>query len=149
MTRFWKYYVSGELDLNYHRMNNALSGLAEFDNNGIHEAFLSNLYATPQVDYERNVWRASFSVPLKWLHYSIAGQHDYINASPRLYVRRQLTAKSDISASAAYSLGSPRDHILTFRFRCFPTIAIFSLPKITTIIRRMLPPHSHIVIAIR
>lgn len=111
MTRFWKYYVSGGLDFDYHRMNTNLDGLGEFDNNGIHEAFLSNLFATPQVDYERNGWRASFRVPLKWLHYSIAGQHDYINASPRLYVRRQLTAKSDISASATYSLGSSQPYL--------------------------------------
>lgn len=111
MTRFWKYYVSGGLDLDCHRMNSTLYGLGEFDNTGIHEAFLSNLYATPQVDYERNGWRTSFNIPLKWLHYSIAGQHDYINASPHLYVRRQLTAKSDISASVAYSLGSPQPYL--------------------------------------
>lgn len=111
MTRFWKFYVSGGLDIDYHRMNSTLNGLGELDNTGIHEAFLSNLYATPQVDYERNGWRASFNIPLKWLHYSIAGQHDYINASPWLYVKRQLTAKSDISASAAYSLGSPQPYM--------------------------------------
>ncbi|MDE6860029.1 MAG: carboxypeptidase-like regulatory domain-containing protein [Duncaniella sp.] len=111
ITRFWKYYVSGGLDLDYHRMNSALSGLSDFDNSGIHEAFLSNLYATPQVDYERNGWRASLSMRLKWLHYSVAGQHDYINASPRLYLRRQLTAKSDISGSVAYSLGSPKPYL--------------------------------------
>lgn len=111
MTRFWKYYVSGGLDLDWHRMNSTLSGLGDFDNDGIHEAFLSNLYASPQVDYERNGWRASFTIPLKWLHYSVAGQHDYINASPRLYVKRQLTAKSDISGSVTYSLGSPQPYL--------------------------------------
>lgn len=108
MTRFWKYYATAGLDLDWHRMNGTLSGLGEFDNDGVHEAFLSSLYATPQVDYERNGWRASFRMPLKWLHYSISGQHDYINASPYLYVKRQLTAKSDISGSVAYSLGSPQ-----------------------------------------
>ncbi len=74
-------------------------------------AFLSNLYATPQVDYERNGWRTSLTMPLKWLHYSVSGQHDYINASPRLYVKRQLTAKSDISGSVTYSLGSPQPYL--------------------------------------
>ena len=111
MTRFWKYYVSGGLDLDWHRINSTLSGLGDFDNDGIHEAFLSNLYATPQVDYERNGWRASLTMPLKWLHYSVSGQHDYINASPRLYVKRQLTAKSDISGSVTYSLGSPQPYL--------------------------------------
>ncbi len=111
MTRFWKYYVSAGIDLDWHRMNSSLSGLGDFDNEGIHEAFLSNLYALPQIDYERNGWRASLSMSLKWLHYSVAGQHDYVNASPRLYVRLQLTAKSDISGSVAYSLGSPQPYL--------------------------------------
>ncbi|MBO4995182.1 MAG: TonB-dependent receptor [Muribaculaceae bacterium] len=111
MTRFWKYYVSGGLDLDWYRMNSNLSGLGEFDNDGVHEAFLSNLYAAPQVDYERNGWRASFRMPLKWLHYSVGGQHDYVNLSPRLYVRKQLTSKSDVSGSAAYSLGSPQPYL--------------------------------------
>ncbi len=111
MTRFWKYYVSGGLDLDWHRMNSNLSGLGEFDNDGAHEAFLSNLYAAPQVDYERNGWRASFRMPLKWLHYSVGGQHDYVNLSPRLYVRKQLTSKSDVSGSAAYGLGSPQPYL--------------------------------------
>ena len=73
MTRFWKYYLTAGLDLDWHRMNSSLAGLGEFDNNGIHEAFLSNLYATPQIDYERNGWRASLRIPLKWLHHSVAG----------------------------------------------------------------------------
>lgn len=111
MARFWKYYVTGGLDLDYHRINSSLSGLGEFDNAGVREAFLSNLYATPQVDFERNGWRVSLRMPLKWLHYSVAGRHDYINADPRLNVRRQLTAKSDISGSVAYSLGSPQAYL--------------------------------------
>lgn len=111
MTRFWKYYLTAGLDLDWHRMNSSLAGLGEFDNNGIHEAFLSNLYATPQIDYERNGWRASLRIPLKWLHHSVAGRHDYVNTSPRLYVRRQLTSKSDVSGSVAYSLGSPQPYM--------------------------------------
>lgn len=111
MARFWKYYVTGGLDLDYHRINSSLSGLGEFDNSGVHEAFLSNFYATPQVDFERNGWRVSLRIPLKWLHYSVAGRHDYINADPRLNVRRQLTAKSDVSGSVAYSLGSPQAYL--------------------------------------
>ncbi len=111
MARFWKYYVTGGLDLDYHRINSSLSGLGEFDNAGVHEAFLSNLYATPQVDFERNGWRVSLRMPLKWLHYSVAGRHDYINADPRLNVRRQMTAKSDVSGSVAYSLGSPQAYL--------------------------------------
>lgn len=111
MARFWKYYVTGGLDFDYHRINSSLSGLGEFDNSGVHEAFLSNFYATPQVDFERNGWRVSLRMPMKWLHYSVAGRHDYINTDPRLNVRRQLTAKSDVSGSVAYSLGSPQAYL--------------------------------------
>lgn len=111
MTRFWKYYVSGGLDLDWHRMDNSLSGLGDFDNCGIHEAFISNLYATPQIDYERSGWRASLTMPLKWVYCAVDSRHDYINASPRLYIKRQLTAKSDISGSVTYSLGSPQPYL--------------------------------------
>lgn len=111
LTRFWKYYLNAGIDLNYHRMNSALSGFGDFDNSGIHSAFLSNLYASPQVDFERNGWRLSLNAPLKWLHYSIAGQHDYLNASPRFTVRRQLTAKSELSGSASYRLTSPQPYL--------------------------------------
>lgn len=111
MTRFWKYYVSAGLDLDWHRFNSMLTGMGKFDNDGIHEAFLSNLYASPQVDYQRGGWRASLCVPLKWLHFSLAGQHDYLNASPRLYVKRQLTAKSDISGSLAYAVDAPKPYL--------------------------------------
>lgn len=111
LTRFWKYYLTAGVDLDYHRMNSALSGLGEFDNSGVHEAFLSNLYATPQVDYDRSGWRMSLTVPLKWRHYSISGQHDYINMSPGFSVRRQLTSKSELSGFVGYRLGSPQPYL--------------------------------------
>lgn len=111
LTRFWKYYLTTGIDLNYHRMTSSLAGLRHFDNDGAHEAFLSNIYASPQIDYDRNGWRISLGIPLKWQHYSIAGQHDYINVSPRLNVRRQLTSKSEVSGFVAYRLGSPQPYL--------------------------------------
>lgn len=111
LTRFWKYYLTAGLDIDVHRMNSSLSGLGACDNSGIHHAFLSTVYAIPRVDFERNNWRLSLGVPLKWQHYSVAGQHDYVNAAPRLYIRRQLTAKSELSASAAYRLTSPTAYL--------------------------------------
>ncbi|MDE6554127.1 MAG: TonB-dependent receptor [Muribaculaceae bacterium] len=107
-TRFWKFYLTAGADLDYHRMNTGLSGLGEFDNQCTQSAFLSILYATPQTDYDRNGWRVSLSVPVKWLHYAIAGQHDYINISPRYSIRRQLTSKSELSGSISYGLSSPQ-----------------------------------------
>lgn len=111
LTRFWKYYLTAGLDLDYHRMNCDLTGLESFDNNGIHKALLSNIYATPQIDYERNGWRASLRLPLKWRHYDTNGRHDYINASPRLNIRRQLTSKSELYGSLAYNLGSAQPYL--------------------------------------
>ena len=111
LTRFWKYYLTAGVDLDYHRMNSALSGLGEFDNSGVHEAFLSNLSATPQVDYDRSGWRMSLTVPLKWRHYSISGQHDYLNMSPGFSVRRQLTSKSELSGFVGYRLGAPQPYL--------------------------------------
>lgn len=109
--RFWKYYLTAGLDLNFHRIYSHLSGMGSFDNMGTHDAFLSNVYAIPQVDYERNEWRASLKMPVKWIHQSISGQHEYVDLSPSLYLRRQLSAKSDISGSIGYILGSPQAYL--------------------------------------
>lgn len=103
--------MTAGVDLNYHRMNARLEGMGVFDNQGVHESFISRVYATPRVDYQRNGWRASLTVPAKWQHYSIDGHHDYINLSPGLSVRRQLSARSELSASVAYTLGSPQPYL--------------------------------------
>ncbi len=111
LTRFWKYYLTAALGLNYHRMNSTLAGLGEFDNNGIHNALLINLSASPQVDYRRNGWRLSLSMPVKWLSYSVGGMHHYLDLAPRLGVWRQLTSKSELSGSLAYRLASPEPYL--------------------------------------
>lgn len=110
LSRFWKYHLSAGADINYHHLNTRLNGMAEFDNSNRYNAFISKLYATPKVEYERNGWRVSFSLPLKWEHYTLRGEHDFINLLPWLYLRRQVTAKSDISASVSYSLMPEAPH---------------------------------------
>ncbi len=111
MSRFWKFYISGGLDLNYHRMDANLTGMSNFDNSGKHCAFLSNIYAAPQLDYERNNWRMSAKITAKWLHQDIHGQRDYVNLAPRLAVRKMISAKSEFSGSVAYHLGSPQGYM--------------------------------------
>ena len=111
LTRFWKYYITAGADMNYHRMNSSLNLSGKFDNNGIHEAFLAILHISPQIDYERNRWRISFSMPLKWCHYYISRRYDYVNTSPRISVRHQLTSKSEISGAIGYNLGSPQPYL--------------------------------------
>ena len=107
LTRFWKFYLNGGLDLNYHRMNAVLSGIRDFDNSTALNSFLSNIYASPQMDYERNNWRVSLTAPLKWRHYSLQGQHDYLNISPSLSVRKKTSAKSEFIGTVAYRLSAP------------------------------------------
>ena len=106
LSRFWKFYIGGNIDLNYHRMNTALSGMGPYDNAGIHQAFLSNINITPQIDYDRNNWRLSLRAATKWLHHSLNGQHDYINTAPQLSVRKKTSAKSEFSVSISYRLSS-------------------------------------------
>lgn len=109
--RFWKFYINGGVDLNYHRTVLALTGMSAFDNDGKHSAFISDLYVTPQIDYERNGWLLSARTSVKWLHHSTNGQHDYINLFPRFYVRKNTSAKSELSASVAYQLSSPQAYM--------------------------------------
>ncbi|MDE6379017.1 MAG: carboxypeptidase-like regulatory domain-containing protein [Muribaculaceae bacterium] len=111
LTRFWKHYLTAGVDLDFRRMNSRLSNMGDFDNSGMHEAFLSMIYATPQTDYERNGWRMSLRIPFKWLHYDISGQHDYINLSPRYSIWKQLTSKSELSGYLSYNLSSPLPYL--------------------------------------
>ncbi|MDE6339193.1 MAG: carboxypeptidase-like regulatory domain-containing protein, partial [Muribaculaceae bacterium] len=111
LTRFWKFYLTAGLDINYHRQENTLSGIEEFENNIVYKAFLSNLYALPQIDFDRNGWRISLNMPLKWLNYSAGATYNYVNVSPQLKVRRRLTAKSELSGVINYSLGSPQPYL--------------------------------------
>lgn len=109
--RFMKFYVNAGLDLNYHRIELCLTGMGAFDNAENYDAFISNLYATPQLDYERNGWLLSTKIPLKWLHHSIKGQHDYINIAPEFYVRKKISARSEFSSSLSYRLTSPQAYM--------------------------------------
>ncbi len=108
LLRFWKYYLTAGVDLNYNRLRTSLSGMGAFDNAELYNSFISNVYATPQVDYERNRWRISLKAPLKWMHYSVRCRYDYLVAAPRLSARRQITAKSELSASLTYRMGAPQ-----------------------------------------
>lgn len=92
-------------------MDLSLTGMENFDNIAEYNAFLSNLYLTPQIDYNRNSWLLSAKIPVKWLYHGINGQHNYINLMPTFYIRKKTSAKSEISASLAYKLNSPQAYI--------------------------------------
>ncbi len=109
--RFWKFYVSAGLDLDWHRLNHSLAGLGVYDNSGVSEAFISDLYAVPQADYDRAGWRVSFKAPLRWKHYAMGAQHDFVNAAPSLSVRRRLGARNELKGSIGYRLGAPAPYL--------------------------------------
>lgn len=108
ITRFWRYYLEGGLDIDARHFNTKLTGIPAYDNRGIYNSFLSDLYVRPRVDFERVGWRLSLRVPLKWRHHSLDGSHNYTDVAPRLSVRRQLTAKSELTAALSYRLGAPQ-----------------------------------------
>ncbi|MDE6633000.1 MAG: hypothetical protein K2K23_08370 [Muribaculaceae bacterium] len=97
--------------MNYHKMDISLIGFDSFDNDEATKSFLSNIYAVPQLDYERHGWLLSMKTPVKWLHQSVNGIHDHINLLPRFSARKRLTAKSEISASLSYKLYSPQAYM--------------------------------------
>lgn len=111
LTRSWKFYLSGGIDLNYHRINSRLQGLVAFDNAGVGNAFLSDVHATPKVDYNRSNRRISMSMPVKWLHHSLNGHRDYLNISPRLSVWKNTSARSEFYGSVAWRLTSPQAYM--------------------------------------
>lgn len=111
MTRFWKFYTTVGVDFDFHRMNTRLRGLANYDNSKIYDSFMSNIYLTPKIDYERSGWLLSLRLPVRWSHQSVEGRHDYFTVSPRFYAKRQLTSKSDVSASAVYSMDAPQPYL--------------------------------------
>jgi hypothetical protein len=88
-------------------MDLSLIGMGSFDNDEKYNSFLSNIYATPQLDYERNGWLLSAKFPVKWFHHNVNGQNDYINFLPRFSVRKKMSAKSEVSTFVAYQLNSP------------------------------------------
>ncbi|MDE6268775.1 MAG: carboxypeptidase-like regulatory domain-containing protein [Muribaculaceae bacterium] len=107
-SRFWKYYLTAGLDFDAHRMASSLSGVQPFDDSATFHAIVSDLCAIPQVDYDRNGWRASLRMQMRWIHQSVRTSRDYLNLIPRVSLTRQLTAKSELSASLDFRLSSPQ-----------------------------------------
>ena len=107
----WKAYVISGIDINYRIFRPRLSGMEQYDNSEKYKNFLSTLSLEPRLDYDRGIWRLSLSLPVKWQHYSINGNHDFVEFSPSVSAYRQLTAKSDISASINYRLSPPAPHV--------------------------------------
>ena len=106
--RFWKFYLAGGFDFDYHRLSTRLIGMTGYDNDESYNSTFTNLYIIPKVNYERNGWLLSASLPVKWLYQSLHSTHHHINASPGLSAKKSTSSKSEISASVTYRLSSPQ-----------------------------------------
>ena len=68
-------------------------------------------YASPEARYQHHRWWLTFSLPISYYYYHVAdrladtstGKH-FMTISPMVYVRHQLTAKTELSAYLNYSL---------------------------------------------
>ena len=105
---YWRIYIDGGIDLSSHHLNAALTGFpAPYEDAGIYNAFVSDVHASPKAQYNRRGWRIEASAPVRWHHYHLSGNHDFFTFNPGIYVHRQLTARSEISAGADYSTSAP------------------------------------------
>lgn len=105
---FWRIYADGGIDINYHHLNSNLSDFPiYYPHSGTYDAFLSSVYVSPKAEYDRKGWKITLRSPLQWQHYSIRGNHDFLTFCPEAWVRRQLTAKSDVAFFASYSSFAP------------------------------------------
>lgn len=108
---YWKAYVNAGVELDYHRFRTSISGIEGYDGGSDCKAFVGSLRVGPQLDYDKGMWRLSFKSSFRLSRYAIRGQHDFAEIAPLLYVRRQLSAKSDVSASLNYNLTPPSPHM--------------------------------------
>ncbi len=99
---YWKLYINAGADISYHRLDVRLDGMGNYDN-----AFIGEIYARPRIEYIRGRWRATLASLIKWSHYAIHGPMDFPVVTPSVSIHRQLTAKSELSASASYALTQP------------------------------------------
>lgn len=107
MSRFLRLYVTAGIDAGYHRLHSRLEGAAAYDNAGIYETFLSEFYLRPGIEYERSGWLVNLNLPVRWIHRSGSGSLDRLTGMPGLYVKRHLSAKSDLSVSASGGTQAP------------------------------------------
>ena len=123
LLRRWSFYARGGIDLNLHRFQSSLSGLMLPDCplDGHRRSALPlcsaknftvlKTYASPEARYQHRRWWMTFSLPIGYYYYHVAdrlsdtstGKH-LMTISPMVYVRHQLTAKTELSAYLNYSL---------------------------------------------
>ena len=113
LLRRWSFYARGGIDLNLHRFQSSLSGLMlpDYLLDGRRNFTVLKTYATPEARYQHRRWWLTLSLPIGYYYYYVAdrladtsmGKH-FMTISPMVYIRHQLTAKTELSAYLNYSL---------------------------------------------
>ena len=113
LLRRWSFYARGGIDLNLHRFQSSLSGLMlpDYPLDGRRNFTILKTYASPEARYQHRRWWLTLSLPIGYYYYHVAdrladtstGKH-LMTVSPMVYVRHQITAKTELSAYLNYSL---------------------------------------------
>ena len=113
LLRRWSFYARGGIDLNLHRFQSSLSGLMlpDYPLDGRRNFIVLKTYASPEARYQHRRWWLTLSLPIGYYYYHVADRladtstsKHLMTISPMVYVRHQLTAKTDITAYLNYSL---------------------------------------------
>ena len=113
LLRRWSFYARGGIDLNLHRFQSSLSGLMlpDYPLDGRRNFTVLKTYASPEARYQHRRWWLTLSLPIGYYYYHVADlladtstEKHFMSISPMVYVRHQLTAKTELSAYLNYSL---------------------------------------------
>ena len=111
--RRWSFYARGGIDLNLHRFQSSLSGLMlpDYPSEGRRNFTVLKTYASPEARYQHRRWWLTLSLPIGYYYYHVADRlagtstsKHFMTISPMIYVRHQLTAKTELSTYLNYSL---------------------------------------------
>ena len=156
LLRRWSFYARGGIDLNLHRFQSSLSGLMlpDYPLEGRRRSALPlcsaknftvlKTYASPEARYQHRRWWITLSLPIGYYYYHVADRladtstsKHLMTISPMVYVRHQLTAKTDITAYLNYSLQpvAPSSYTQTVVMSDFRNLT-FQTPSAESIRRR-------------
>ena len=111
--RRWSFYARGGIDLNLHRFQSSLSGLMlpDYPSEDRRNFTVLKTYASPEARYQHRRWWLTLSLPIGYYYYHVADRlagtstsKHFMTISPMIYVRHQLTAKTELSTYLNYSL---------------------------------------------
>lgn len=113
LLRRWSFYARGGIDLNLHRFQSILGGLMlpDYPLDSRRNFTVLKTYASPEARYQHRRWWLTLSLPIGYYYYHVADRladtstrKHFMTISPMIYVRHQLTAKTEFSAYLNYSL---------------------------------------------